>query len=49
MLITLKNKGKIERLKKQLASEFEIKDLGNAQRILGIKILRDKKKMRAYG
>ncbi|KAH9783052.1 Integrase catalytic domain-containing protein [Citrus sinensis] len=38
-----KNRDEIERLKKQLASEFEMKDLGDAQRILGMKIRRDKK------
>ena len=43
ILVTSKNKGEIERLNKQLAFEFEIKDLGDAQRILGIEIRRDKK------
>ncbi|KAH9679174.1 CCHC-type domain-containing protein [Citrus sinensis] len=43
MLIASKNRDKIERLKKQLASEFEMKDLGDAQRILGMEIHRDKK------
>ncbi|KAH9783426.1 hypothetical protein KPL71_009306 [Citrus sinensis] len=43
MLIASKNRDEIERLKKQLASEFEMKDLGDAQRILGMKIRRDKK------
>ncbi|KAH9754532.1 Integrase catalytic domain-containing protein [Citrus sinensis] len=43
MLITSKNRDEIERLKKQLASEFEMKDLGDAQRILGMEIRRDKK------
>ncbi|KAH9763992.1 Integrase catalytic domain-containing protein [Citrus sinensis] len=43
MLIALKNRDEIERLKKQLASEFEMKDLGDAQRILGMEIRRDKK------
>ncbi|KAH9752745.1 Integrase catalytic domain-containing protein [Citrus sinensis] len=38
-----KNRNEIERLKKQLASEFEMKDLGDAQRILGMEIRRDKK------
>ncbi|XP_052295819.1 secreted RxLR effector protein 161-like [Citrus sinensis] len=38
-----KNRDEIERLKKQLASEFEMKDLSDAQRILGMKIHRDKK------
>ena len=43
MLIGSKNKSEIERLKKQLASKFEMKDLGDAQRIVGIEIRRDKK------
>ncbi|KAH9726277.1 Integrase catalytic domain-containing protein [Citrus sinensis] len=43
ILIALKNRDEIERLKKQLASEFEMKDLGDAQRILGMEIHRDKK------
>ncbi|KAH9706494.1 hypothetical protein KPL70_012223 [Citrus sinensis] len=43
MFIVSKNKDEIERLKKQLASEFEMKDLGAAQRILGMEIRRDKK------
>ena len=43
MLIASKNRDEIERLKKQLASEFEMKDLGDAQRILGMEIHRDKK------
>ena len=43
MLITSKNRDEIERLKKQLASEFEMKDLGDAQRILRMEIRRDKK------
>ena len=43
MLIVSKNRNEIERLKKQLASEFKIKDLSDAQRILGMKIRRDKK------
>ncbi|KAH9666242.1 Integrase catalytic domain-containing protein [Citrus sinensis] len=43
MLIASKNRDEIERLKKQLASEFEMKDLGDAQKILGMEICRDKK------
>ncbi|KAH9768832.1 Integrase catalytic domain-containing protein [Citrus sinensis] len=43
MLIASKNRDEIERLKKQLASEFKMKDLGDAQRILGMEIRRDKK------
>ncbi|KAH9718108.1 hypothetical protein KPL71_022089 [Citrus sinensis] len=43
MLIASKNRDEIERLKKQLAYEFEMKDLGDTQRILGMEIRRDKK------
>ncbi|KAK9205945.1 hypothetical protein WN943_016216 [Citrus x changshan-huyou] len=43
MLIASKNRDENERLKKQLASEFEMKDLSDAQRILGIEIRKDKK------
>ena len=43
MLIVSKNRDEIERLKKQLASEFKMKDLGDAQRIFGMEIRRDKK------
>ncbi|KAH9689127.1 hypothetical protein KPL70_015374 [Citrus sinensis] len=43
MLIASKNGDEIKRLKKQLTSEFEMKDLGDAQRILGMEIRRDKK------
>ena len=43
ILIASKNRAEIERLKKQLASEFEMKDLGDAQKILGMEIHKDKK------
>ncbi|KAH9705989.1 hypothetical protein KPL70_012076 [Citrus sinensis] len=43
MLIASKNGDEIKRLKKQLASEFEMKDLSDAHRILGMEIRRDKK------
>ncbi|KAH9752071.1 hypothetical protein KPL71_014550 [Citrus sinensis] len=43
MCVASKNRDEIERLKKQLAYEFEMKDLGDAQRILGMEIRRDKK------
>ncbi|KAH9679582.1 Integrase catalytic domain-containing protein [Citrus sinensis] len=43
MLLASKNRDEIKRLKQQLASEFEMKDLGDAQRILGMEIRRDKK------
>jgi hypothetical protein len=44
MLIALKSKVGIDRLKAQLRIEFEMKDLGEAKKILGIEIQRDKRK-----
>ena len=44
MLITAKSKKEISRLKEVLKSEFEIEDLGPAARILGMDIIRDRKK-----
>lgn len=44
MLIACKSKVKINRLKAQLSHEFEMKDLGEAQRILGMEIGRDRVK-----
>ena len=43
MLIVSKNRAEIKRLKKQLAFEFKMKDLGDAQKILGMKIHKDKR------
>ena len=43
MLRASKNRYEIKRLEKQLASKFELKDLGDAHRRLGTKICRDKK------
>ena len=45
MLIASKSKVEIERLKTQLNLEFEMKDLGEAKKILGMEICRD----RAHG
>ena len=42
MLIATKDKEEIRRVKAQLSREFEMKDLGVAKKILGIKILRDR-------
>lgn len=42
MLIAGPNKGRIQELKAQLAREFEMKDLGPANKILGMQIHRDK-------
>ena len=46
MLIPFKNRSLIDKLKVQLSSEFEMKDLGEAKRILGIEIDRDSVKGR---
>ena len=44
MLIASKSKVEIDKLKAQLAGEFEIKDLGEAKKILGMEIKKDRKK-----
>ncbi|KAL5778245.1 hypothetical protein ACOSP7_011171 [Xanthoceras sorbifolium] len=44
MLIASKSQVEIERLKAQLHQEFEMKDLGEAKKILGMEINRDRKK-----
>ena len=41
MLIAAKDKSDVEKLKKMLRSEFKMKDLGPAKRILGMEIHRD--------
>jgi hypothetical protein len=43
MLIVAKSRIDIANLKAQLRSEFEMKDLGAAKKILGMKISRDRK------
>lgn len=43
ILIAGKNKKKIESLKADLKSEFEMKDMGATKRNLGIDILRNKR------
>jgi ATP-binding cassette subfamily B (MDR/TAP) protein 1 len=43
MLIVAKSKKEITTLKAQLSSDFEMKDLGAAKKILGIEITRDRK------
>jgi len=42
MLIDSKSKSAIHMLKKQLPSEFKMKDLGEAKNVLGIEIERDR-------
>lgn len=44
MLIASGNKKTIQELKDRLSGEFEMKDLGKASRILGMDIIRDRKK-----
>ena len=44
MLIASKNVEEIEKLKKQMKNEFEMKDLGEAKKILGMEIIRDREK-----
>ena len=44
MLIASRNKGEICRLKAQLSKEFEMKDLGEAKKILGMEIARDRQR-----
>ena len=43
MLIASKNKNEIQNVKRLLGSEFEMKDMGPAKKILGMKITRDMK------
>jgi hypothetical protein len=43
MLIAAKSRKEITTLKKLLSSEFEMKDLGAAKKILGMEITRDRK------
>ena len=42
ILIVGRDIGKIDKLKKELSKSFEMKDLGSASQILGIKISRDR-------
>jgi hypothetical protein len=43
MLIAAKRKIEITKLKQLLSSEFDMKDLGSAKKILSIEISRDRK------
>ncbi|KAE8703505.1 hypothetical protein F3Y22_tig00110469pilonHSYRG00245 [Hibiscus syriacus] len=49
MLVAGPNKDHIEELKAQLAREFEMKDLGSTNKILGMQIHRDRMKKREDG
>ena len=44
MLIASRNQGEICRLKAQLSKEFEMKDLGEAKKIFGMEIARDRQR-----
>jgi len=43
MLITSKSRSVIDTLKRDLSSEFEMKDLGEAKKVLGMEIIRDRR------
>jgi len=43
MLIASKNRSAIDKLKKVLSSEFDMKDLGEAKKVLGMEIERDRR------
>ena len=45
MLIVGANIAEIDRLMKQLSKKFEMKDLGSAKQILGMRISRDRLKV----
>jgi len=42
MLIAAKNKTHVQKLKAQLKKEFDMKDLGEAKKTLGMEITRDR-------
>jgi ATP-binding cassette subfamily B (MDR/TAP) protein 1 len=48
MLIVSKNKEKVSLLKKNLSQAFDMKDLGDARHILGMRITRNKSKRYIY-
>ena len=43
MLITARDKEEIKKVKSQLSAKFKMKDLGEAKKILGMEIMRDRK------
>ena len=43
MLITSRSRSVIDALKRDLSSEFEMKDLGEVKKLLGMKITRDRR------
>jgi len=48
MLVATKSQVEIDRLKAQLSKEFEMKDLGEAKKILGMEINRDKERAKLW-
>src|ERR1044071_4301373 len=48
MLIAAKSKSDIQKLKASLSTEFEMKDLGAARKILGVEIYRERKKRKLF-
>jgi hypothetical protein len=48
MLIAAKDMGEVQKVKDQLSSEFDMKDLGAAKKILGMEIIRDRKARKLY-
>ncbi|KAG9457669.1 hypothetical protein H6P81_002177 [Aristolochia fimbriata] len=48
MLVAGTNMKKIDELKKRLANQFSMKDLGEAKQLLGMQITRDKKKKKLW-
>jgi len=46
MLSTSKSRSVIDKLKKDLSSEFEMKDLGEEKKVLGMEIERDRKSVK---
>ena len=48
MLIAAENKSDVQKLKGLLKAEFEMKDLGAAQKILGMEICRDRSKGKLF-
>jgi ATP-binding cassette subfamily B (MDR/TAP) protein 1 len=48
MLVIGPNKDRVQELKAQLAREFDMKDLGPANKILGMQIYRDRSKRKIW-
>ena len=48
MLITSRSRSTIDKLKKDLSSEFEMKDLSEVKKVLGMEINRDQKSDKVY-